>query len=489
MGREGAQDRGAGGVPASFPGADGAVPPSAGAAGLRARPLARRLSAHLRRTGLLSPGEEILVAVSGGVDSVVLLYLLRFPLADWGFRLSAAHFDHRMRPRSDEDAAWVAGLCRAWGVPLVRGVSDSPLRSEAAAREARYRFLQGAAERVGARTIVTAHHADDQAETVLFRLIRGTGVRGLGGIPPRRGPFVRPLLPFRRSTIEAYAAAAGLRSREDPTNVDVRFARNRIRHRILPELEAIRPGAVEAIARLADEAREFEAARDRALARLESEAVVAEGPDRIVLARPVLLTYDPPTLAGVLRRILRRFGAIPGRGGTAAAVEFTNSGASGAGIQLAGGIRIEREFDRIVVRRGQQRATGAEARDRPLAIGGRGPGEGEAEIGGRRYRIRWGPNDARGGGGERFDPEALAFPLTVRGWRDGDRVRLPYGSKKLKKLFGEKRVARSDRDALPVIADAQGRILWVPGIARAAVAAPRPGRPAFRLVVEDGGPD
>src|SRR5690606_15955834 len=116
----------------------------------------------------------------------------------------ATHFDHAMRPGSGADAQWVAGLCRAWDVPLAAARAEDPPRSEAAARELRYAFLHAAAERFAAETLVTAHHADDQAETVLFRLARGTGLAGLAGIPERRGIIARPLLAFTRGELAAY---------------------------------------------------------------------------------------------------------------------------------------------------------------------------------------------------------------------------------------------------------------------------------------------
>src|SRR5690606_39531002 len=146
----------------------------------------------------------------------------------------AAHFDHGMRPGSAADAEWVAGLCEAWRVPLERERAASPPRSQAEARAARDRLLQHAAARVGADRIATAHHADDQAETVQNRSIRGTGLRGLAGIPERRGRIVRPLLPFRRAELEAYARAAGLRHRADPPNYPLSYARHPLRHEVRP---------------------------------------------------------------------------------------------------------------------------------------------------------------------------------------------------------------------------------------------------------------
>ncbi|HEX7049039.1 MAG TPA: tRNA lysidine(34) synthetase TilS [Longimicrobiales bacterium] len=472
----------------------GAVPRSPGPAAvpvrradaLRCTPLGRRFPDHVRATALIAPGETVLVAVSGGIDSVVLLHLLRFRLEDWALRLVAAHFDHDMREGSDADAAWVAGLCRAWRIPLVRGHADGRLRGETAARDARYRFLAAAAARCGATRIATAHHADDQAETVLFRILRGTGLPGLAGIPAARGPYVRPLLPFRRTDIHAYAAAAGLRWREDPTNRDLRFSRNRLRHEVLPRLEAAAPGATDALLHLARCARAAENAWDRLLDSLESEAILAEQEGVVVLARPALLSYYPHARSRLLRRIFRRLGALPGRGGTRAAVEFTNSGRSGASIRVAGGIRLEREFDRIRVSRVSPQAE--PTADRSLSIPAPANGAGDAVVGGRRLCVRWTL------GQDRDSDDAVAlplagtrFPLEVRSWRPGDRIRLSYGTKKLKKLFHERRLARSERHRIPVLADAGGRVLWVVGVARATPSGSGEDAPVLRIAMRDAG--
>jgi tRNA(Ile)-lysidine synthetase-like protein len=225
------------------------MPPSA--------PLPRRFAEHFGALGAGSGGAPLLVAVSGGCDSVVLLHLLRFALPAPP-HLHAAHFDHAMRPGSAADAAWVRGLCTAWDVPLLHAHADTRLRSETSARDARYRFLRAAAAEVGAAHVVTAHHADDQAETVLFRMLRGTGIDGLAGMRAL-GPtgIVRPLLPFWRAELAAYARRAGLRWRRDPTNDALTTARNRIRHRLLPDVErSFAPGARRALVRLAEQARE-----------------------------------------------------------------------------------------------------------------------------------------------------------------------------------------------------------------------------------------
>ncbi|MBI4545364.1 MAG: tRNA lysidine(34) synthetase TilS [Gemmatimonadetes bacterium] len=451
-----------------------------------ATPLGARFPRHLRETGLIRAGQTVVVAVSGGMDSVVLLHLLHFRLGEqWALRLVAAHLDHAMRDDSAADGRWVAGLCRAWGVPLVRARARRPPRSEAAARALRYRFLRTVALRRRAHRLATGHHADDQAETVLFRIIRGTGLRGLAGIPERRGRLVRPLLRFPRAQIAEYAAAAGLSWREDPTNVLVGYARNRLRHEVLPRLEAIQPGAARALVRLAEHARHAETAWDAVLDMLEPAVLLEAREGAIELARPVLLSYHAPVRARVLRRFLRRLHSVPDRAGTRAAVEFIRTGASGGQIQVAGGVTLEREFDRIRLRRRPLQPE-PRAAERPLVIGEAGAGEGEAVIGGRGLAVRWslaipgGPGPA-----EAFDPAALRFPLVVRAWRPGDRIRLAYGTKKLKKLFAERRTGRTQRALAPVLADAAGRVLWVVGVARSADAPPPPQGPALTIAVSD----
>ena len=450
----------------------------------RDAPLDERFVAHLRETGLIQPGQTVVVAASGGADSTVLLHLLVRLREPWGLRLVAAHFDHAMRPSSVADADWVAGLCRAWEVPLERDRAQDVPRNEEEARAARYRFLLEIADRHGADRVATAHHADDQAETVLFRIARGTGLRGLAGIPARRGPFVRPLLPFWRREILDYARRAGIGYRLDPTNLSVEPARNRLRHEILPRLEEIAPGAARAIVRLAEHARDAEEAWDSVLDRLEPELVLESREDCIALARPLLLSYHPQLRVRMLRRLLRRLGSQPDRAGTRAAIEFITCGASGSHLRVAGGVRLEREFDRILLRRAPRESPP----DRTLIISGPGQGMGDVTLGDGRYRVRWTVGEgADEPGTVAFRLSDLRFPLHLRAWRPGDRIRLPYGTKKLKKLFAERRVGRAERARIPVLADSEGRILWVAGIARASLPEAEPGRPHLRIAVTNAG--
>lgn len=236
---------------------------------------------------LLDPGDTVVVAVSGGADSVALLAALALLAAPLGVTLHVAHLDHGLRPDSADDAAFVADLARGHSLPVTIAVADVAgyadehgLSLEEAGRAARYAFLGALAATLGARRIATAHHADDQAETVLARLLRGAGVDGLGGmrplaaLPPTAAvPFtvrytdldrlieatplsvdarvIRPLLGLRRHELRGYAAARGLAFRDDPTNQDTTLLRNYLRHEILPLLATVNPAIVETLARTA----------------------------------------------------------------------------------------------------------------------------------------------------------------------------------------------------------------------------------------------
>jgi tRNA(Ile)-lysidine synthase len=293
---------------------------------------------------------------------------------------------------------------------------------------------------------------------------------------------VRPLLRYRRRRLADYADSQCLRYRDDPSNLDLSFARNRIRHLILPQLETVRPGAAAALARIADEAGALESALSWVMEQLEKEVISTREDGAIQLARPLLLSYHPWVRARVMRRVLHRLGQVPDRSGTQAALEFITTGASGGVIELAGGLRVEREFDRFIV----HRSAPAAAADRPLTIPEPGTGRGDVLIGGRRFEVTWSATSASDEPAEAFDTTTLRFPLELRSWRPGDRIRLAYGSKKLKKLFVERRVARQSRSRIPVLVDSSDRVVWVVGIARAMGMEPAPGRQGFRITVANG---
>ncbi|HYG70404.1 MAG TPA: tRNA lysidine(34) synthetase TilS, partial [Anaeromyxobacteraceae bacterium] len=234
------------------------------------RPLEAAVLETARRRRLFGADDRVLVALSAGADSTALVAVLA-ALRDVGAlsEVRALHVDHGLRPDSGDDASAAAATCRALRVPFesVR-VIVARGNVQAEARRARYEALRAGAARAGATRIATAHTRTDQAETVLLRLVRGAGARGLAGIPFRRGGIVRPLLDRSRDELRAYAAEKGLRWREDPTNATPKYARNRLRREVMPLLARENPEVEAALARAAALARDDEralVARARAL--------------------------------------------------------------------------------------------------------------------------------------------------------------------------------------------------------------------------------
>lgn len=449
----------------------------------RARPgkpplLATRFARHLEEFGSIQSGDKVVVALSGGADSTVLLHLLRFFPERMGLTLIAAHFDHRMRPDSGNDLQWVLGLCRAWGVKVRTGAAAHPPASEDEAREKRYEFLLQVMAEENASGIVTGHHADDQVETVLFRLFRGTGLRGLAGIPDSREPgLFRPLLPFTRDEILAYALENRVSYRADPTNTDTAYARNFLRHELLPVLdEGPIPGARAAVRRLARLARENEEAWDSLLPGL-LEGVRREEEGQVFIVLSGLLAYHPALQNRLLREIFRGSGIDLGEIGTRAVLEFTRSGRSGGSFSLPGGFRLTREFELLRLHRPVDTRM---AESRALVLQDPGEGSGLLLLNGEGYQVSWGPAwKKESTEGLKIPLPALDFPLKLRGWEPGDRIQLPFGTKKLKKLFGESKIPVEQRHRIPILLDSQERILWVAGLASSVLIAASVGTEAF----------
>ncbi|GEJ57171.1 tRNA lysidine(34) synthetase TilS [Anaeromyxobacter diazotrophicus] len=241
----------------------------------------------VRRRALVPPGASVLVALSGGPDSTALLRALA-ALRGAGelAALHACHVDHQLRAGSAADADFCAATCDALRVPLLRRAVEVGARGglQEAARRARYRALAGAAEACGAAWIATGHTLTDQAETVLLRLLRGAGARGLAGIPARRGRFVRPLLDRTRREVLDYLAASGAAFLSDPSNASPRFLRNRVRHELAPLLESLAPGAARRLARVADLLRDDDRALERAARRLAPRGATAVEAGRLAAA-------------------------------------------------------------------------------------------------------------------------------------------------------------------------------------------------------------
>jgi tRNA(Ile)-lysidine synthase len=311
----------------------------------------------LQSLGGPADGEALVVGLSGGADSVALLDALVSLEERRGFRSIGAHLDHGLRPDSVEDAAFCRSLCERFGIPFRTAVADVRSRArrergglEQAARRERYGFLHEVRKETEAAAIAVAHTRDDQAETLLLRLLRGAGATGLGGMRARRGRIVRPLLGVSREQVLAHLGDRGLTWREDATNADLALQRNRVRHELMPYLEArfnpaLRRGLARTAGLLADEAAYLRSEADRLLDRISR----AEG-EEIVLERAALAEAPPALGRVVVRQALRRAGGLARVG--AIHVERVlalacSAAPSGRHLPLPGGREVRYRHDEV----------------------------------------------------------------------------------------------------------------------------------------------
>ena len=499
-----------------------------------------RFRDHLKSSGWLEGAGAVVVGVSGGIDSMVLLHLLRFGGIRGSASLHVAHVDHRMRADSGDDAEWVAKTCADWDVDFHLCTAARPVAGEAEGRDLRYAFFEEVRRGLDGRAVtMTAHTADDQAETVLFRIARGSGPRGLRAIHAARPPsVVRPLLPFWRRELAAFAAEHGVPSRDDPTNLDTRWTRNRLRHAVLPVLEDAVPGAAAALAALADTSRLESAALDELLdERLDALSAAPRAvlpgaapplappggkpaaPDQPGSPRPpgpphrpgsprhpaaprarafdldleALRGLSDPVLALLLRRAVARLGGEPSRAATAELLRFVRRSTSGRRLHPTRGVTVEHRLDELRIRRAAPPATPSSAANpasrspsgpgvepdarhppgpglepdpdpQPLRIGS-GPGQATYARNGWLVEAGWGPASRfRYPHVAHFTPDSVSFPLSLRPWAPGDRVRMSRGTRKVKKVLLEARIPADRRAGIPVVADAEGTVLWIPGV-------------------------
>jgi len=426
----------------------------------------------------------VAVAVSGGPDSVALAWLLdeMAPRADWTLA-GLIHVNHGLRgPASDADEAFCRDLAERMGLAIDSTRVDTAARAlslgrsvEVAARELRYEAFEAAATRLGADIVATGHTLEDQAETVLMRLLRGAGSRGLSAIRRRRGLYIRPLLDVRRQALRDYLRSRGESYREDASNADVAIPRNRIRHELLPVIERIAPGGLRAIARSAALAEADEAFLETQVIQV-TDSVVLSGRESAdgepVRLRAGALSALPGPVA---RRLFRDLAEqVSGRSCTVlhvdAAVRLARADYPVGHLDLPG-LSVDRRGDELML----CRAAGLDARARadrtfeyPLPV----PGIVEVPEAGVRIAAELdvaGTVPPASGGDQTavVRAAALARPLVVRSRREGDRFR-PLGApgrRKLQDVLVDRKVPRAVRDRVPLVVDAAGRIVWVAGVA------------------------
>ena len=414
------------------------------------------LARAVRESSLIAEGSRGIVLVSGGADSAATAAALVEVLgAD---AVSGLHLNYGLRDDSDRDEETVRELGARLGIDIeVERPELGEGNVQAEAREARYRAADRLRRARGADWIATGHTRTDLAETVLYRLATSPGRRALLGLRPRRGAVVRPLLRLDREQVRRLVSEVGLPFRDDPTNAEPLYARNRIRNEVLPVLREIGPGAeatiAETQAELAEEGEALERAADDVLAHSGADAAGAIGPDALASLHPAIRRL-------VLRRLAERAAGAAVALGRSRADQIWRllSEPEGGVVELGGGVeaRIEGGHVRFTI------GPAGEPTSVTLSLPGVcrfGSWEVRAELSSRMPAAE-GPDLAV------LDPAVLGEPLVVRSWREGDRMR-PLGlggSKSLQDLFTDRKVPRSLRRSLPVVIS-DGRIVWIAGVA------------------------
>ncbi len=382
-------------------------------------------------------GQRIVCAVSGGADSMALLWGLYLLKDSLKLNLSAAHFNHRLRgEESDRDEAFVQDFCAGYDIPFVSGsaqVTAGAKGLEAAAREARYAFLKNLPGK-----IATAHTADDNAETILMHLVRGTGLKGLGGIAPVNGNLIRPMLHITRAEVLAFLQEYSIPYVEDSSNSGDDFLRNRLRHHVMPLLKQENPSLSQNLTAMALRLRQDE------------QALTAEAEKQCTDNVYLLRQMEPAIRSRVLNQLLLQAGVKEPEGLHIAAMEkLVFSQNPSARAAFPNHVVMARNYDTIKPLDGKI-TLAQQAVTCP----------GVYEISG--MRLTFSPNQS-----EERTTTSFAFTpkgnMVLRSRNAGDTVRLLGGTKSLKKLFIDEKIPAAKRDAIPVLADEEG-VLAVVGI-------------------------
>ena len=395
--------------------------------------MVNKLLSALRRYEMVRPGDTVICAVSGGADSMALLWGMFLLKEKLGIRLEAAHFDHGLRgAESAADAEFVEKFCDFHDIPLHLGrenVVPGPKGLEAAAREARYAFLRSLNG-----TIATAHTADDNAETVLLHLLRGSGLRGLGGVTPKSDRLIRPMLDVTRAEVEAFLNENYIRHREDSSNGTDVYLRNRLRHHVMPLLRTENPSIAQGLSAAAQRFREDAQLLDELAGRIDPTDVRA------------LREAPGPLRRRSLEGLLKKNGFPEPSASHIAQAEALVFSDKPSARAVFGGVTLRRNYDRLAVER-----------EKIVIPERRLPREGVTELPELGLAVITAP--AEGPGEWVVCPEG---EMIVRSRRSGDALTTKGGTKSLKKRFIDRKIPQWDRDAVPVLAD-EGGVLAVYG--------------------------
>ncbi len=427
----------------------------------------------ISKYNMITPGDLVVVAVSGGPDSVCLLDILCKLKEELGIGIVVAHFDHGLRPDEDEhETRFVESMAISFGLPFETKSADLGMRTEKGsleerARNARYQFLWQVRRKVSAQKIAIGHNLNDQAETVLMRLLRGSGPSGLAGIPPNRDDgIVRPLIEVTRSEIESYLAQRPLNYVTDSSNLRTNYLRNRIRLELLPELRKYQPRIVELLGQTAEIMRNDEKwLVSNARAWIEEQSETED--NRICIPLPAFTRLPDALRNRIIRVALRKTGGNLRRVNLRhiAAVNHIAMGQRPqAQVDLPNDLIVKRVYDRLVFTKMQS----AQIMDFCHFL--EGPGTYELET--LRYTVslkemenRELPDMKGSPWTAFFDADRINYPLVIRNFREGDRF-IPFGMsghRKLKDFFMDLKIPSEARARVPIMTY-QNNIIWVCGL-------------------------
>ncbi len=382
-------------------------------------------------TAMAASGDTVICAVSGGKDSMALLWGLYLLKDKLGISLAAAHFDHGLRAESSRDAAFVENFCRGYDIPVYMGsgtVTPGKKGLEAAAREARYAFFETLPG-----IIATAHTANDNAETVLMHLVRGTGLKGLGGIAPRNGRCIRPMLAITRTQVEEFLEEYSIPHVEDATNAGDAFLRNRLRHHVMPLLKAENPRLAENVSAMA------------LRLRMDEDALMEMSGFETLPGVEELRKLHPALRCRMLELFLKNSGVKEPEAQHIALLEsLVWSKRPSARAEFPGGVVIGRRYDRLEVRQAEQSPEPV-----ALAVGD------TLQIPQMHLEVSVIPAQSIENTKEIFTV-CPRGPMCLRYRQEGDSLRLPGGTKSLKKLLVDHKIPAHLRRFIPIIADEQG---------------------------------
>lgn len=420
--------------------------------------LTTRLNDHLQRTELLPPKAKIVVAVSGGVDSISLLNLL-YELKDfYGWQMVVAHMDHTTRPQSAKDAQFVGSIAQAYDLPFyLQKLGSNTKPSEASWRAKRYGFLERTRDELNYDLIVTAHHGDDRIETAVFNSIRGAERDGITALKSKRGKLVRPLLPFSKAEIITYAGVKNLQYVTDSSNADIGFSRNFVRQELLPLGSTMYRNFRHSFHTVLNELESLNKNIYSQIRSLISELIISSNTESIELSKVEFRKLPDTVATNLLAQLAKEF--VPGIGlsskNLAEGVSFWRTAKTGSTKLLKSGLQLKVGYDTVGV------AYQTADESIPLGMNTRLLSETSPYMN-SKFKVSFTKTNTN-----KSDTVQLKNQkLYIRNRLPGDKVH-PVGmggSKKLQDIFVDKKIPREQRDLWPIVVNTKNEVVWVPFI-------------------------